>query len=402
MNFSKLDRFRKVLVVVLAIALVFVAGVITDRYVIGSLGLAKSETVSEFGGMEGASYIIFKEGLAYYAKNGKTGAIDYSGTNAAQIIQNAINALHGGGKIFIKVGTYSISSTIEIYYDGIHISGESGGREGKTVFDTPTGTTCFKIGDGSVAIRSIIIENLKITHPDETARGLDISGVWNSWFRNLYIYGFSRAVYVDAGDDVGAFWNTFENIEIRSANIGYYFSNKSGYTWTPNANTIRGGVIDTNEGRGVSIERADTILIDGVGFSYNYRAIHINWRSNGVVNCRFEGNTQDIYFTSDGDYNRVIGNSFGHLPSHGTIVNNGNGNEFKCNNGFITENTIYFSDLSNGSYVEHGLAGAPTTVVVTLELTNGYAWAGHKNSTHVRLWFSVSTASGYMYVEYKP
>jgi hypothetical protein len=76
MNFSKLSGFGKVLAVALVITLVFFAGVITERYIINSPRLGKFETVSEFGGMECASYVIFKEGSTYYAKNGKTGNIE--------------------------------------------------------------------------------------------------------------------------------------------------------------------------------------------------------------------------------------------------------------------------------------------------------------------------------------
>ena len=96
------DGFGKVLAVALLFALVFVGGLVTGRYVVNVPGLAKSETVFEFGGVEGASYVIFKEGSIYYARNGKTGVIDYSGTDASKIIQATINALTNGGKIFIE------------------------------------------------------------------------------------------------------------------------------------------------------------------------------------------------------------------------------------------------------------------------------------------------------------
>ena len=42
---------------------------------------------------QGYSYIIWTDGTNYYAKNGKTGQIDFSGTDASTVIQNAINNL---------------------------------------------------------------------------------------------------------------------------------------------------------------------------------------------------------------------------------------------------------------------------------------------------------------------
>jgi len=57
-----------------------------------------------------ASYIIFNEGSMVKARNGSTGAIDYSGSEPAVVICNAINALTNGGKIFVKSGTYIMNS----------------------------------------------------------------------------------------------------------------------------------------------------------------------------------------------------------------------------------------------------------------------------------------------------
>jgi hypothetical protein len=56
-----------------------------------------------------ASYIIFTDGTTIYARNGTTGAIDYSGTDASTVIQSAINALTNG-VIFLKNGVYDVSS----------------------------------------------------------------------------------------------------------------------------------------------------------------------------------------------------------------------------------------------------------------------------------------------------
>jgi len=67
--------------------------------------------------VESASYVVFKDGSTYFAKNGTTGAIDYSGTNASEIINNVITVLYGttsGGSILLKAGRYVIDSEIQI------------------------------------------------------------------------------------------------------------------------------------------------------------------------------------------------------------------------------------------------------------------------------------------------
>jgi len=71
-----------------------------------------------------ASYIIYTDGATIYALNGSTGKIDYSGTDASSIIQNAINQLTSGGMIILKRGEYQITSKISIDTPSIVICGE--------------------------------------------------------------------------------------------------------------------------------------------------------------------------------------------------------------------------------------------------------------------------------------
>ena len=73
-----------------------------------------------------ANYIIFIDAAdsnKIKAKNGLTGAIDYSGTDARVVIQSAVTALSSGGSIFISAGTYSISYNINLA-SNIHIFGQ--------------------------------------------------------------------------------------------------------------------------------------------------------------------------------------------------------------------------------------------------------------------------------------
>jgi len=78
-------------------------------------------TVIEPGSMvSDSSYIIFPSGSSYYAKNGTTGAIDYSSTDAGVVIEYAITALGSqGGIIHLKVGVYNIAS---FHIDSIYYS----------------------------------------------------------------------------------------------------------------------------------------------------------------------------------------------------------------------------------------------------------------------------------------
>ena len=116
-----------------------------------------------FSGVEPASYIVFTDGRWYYAKNGFTGMIEYSDTNASKTIQYAINKLgsSNGGTIYVKKGTYPLSSRINITYDNIRLVGE-GGRgwyniAGSTVFVSPVGDYAVYIKARGVSVESITI-----------------------------------------------------------------------------------------------------------------------------------------------------------------------------------------------------------------------------------------------------
>jgi hypothetical protein len=62
-----------------------------------------------------ASYIVYEEGGTYYAKNGRTGQVEFRSDDASSVIQYAIDALgERGGKVFIKAGDYYLSSRIQI------------------------------------------------------------------------------------------------------------------------------------------------------------------------------------------------------------------------------------------------------------------------------------------------
>jgi len=65
--------------------------------------------------MQPYSYIIFTDGINYYAKNGKTGQIDYSSTDANTVVNNVLNSLSSGSILF--KGDFS-SLTLQISNKG--------------------------------------------------------------------------------------------------------------------------------------------------------------------------------------------------------------------------------------------------------------------------------------------
>lgn len=66
--------------------------------------------------------------------------------------------------------------------------------------------------------------------------------------------------------------------------------------------------------------------------------------------------------------------------------------------GYVTENTVTFTSISNNTWVSHGLDVTPTKITITLA-NQGYAWYGSINSTKVQVYFSRASASGTMRAE---
>jgi len=109
-----------------------------------------------------------------------------------------------------------------------------------------------------------------------------------------------------------------------------------------------------------------------------------------------------IYLDGTSDYNKIQDNIIDSAVT--TPFDDDGGNTVWDNNYYNdlrSELMLDFTSESNGSYIAHGLISTPDYVVVTLS-TQGYAWYGSLNTTHIQVYFSTATASGSVYCEYKP
>jgi len=121
----KWSKFPRTVNLKTAIALILIAVTLTSTisYYVFAATPSFPTVISPGSMTDTATYVIFKDGLTVYAKNGKTGQIEFTGT-PIYTIQAAINALPEGGKIFIKAGTYIIDNIIRIMKNNITIEGE--------------------------------------------------------------------------------------------------------------------------------------------------------------------------------------------------------------------------------------------------------------------------------------
>jgi hypothetical protein len=122
-----------------------------------------------------ATYIIFKDGDRILAKNGDTERIEFTDTDISNLLQNVINTLnakYGGGRIFIKRGTYHPTRTINIP-DGINLVVEGEGNN--TVFRYTDRFYLFYHEPSSPTWTSIVaLRNFKVDRSGSGSNNTDI------------------------------------------------------------------------------------------------------------------------------------------------------------------------------------------------------------------------------------
>jgi len=98
------------------------------------------------------SYMIYSDGSGYYARNGLTGSVEYFDVNATNVIQHAINRVcGGGGRVFIRSGTYPVSGIVIQGCNDVEVVGE--GWSTKLIANGPD-VVVIKIGDRTDATKA--------------------------------------------------------------------------------------------------------------------------------------------------------------------------------------------------------------------------------------------------------
>jgi len=187
--------------------------------------------ISAFNLKSAASYIIWTDGSTIYALNGTTGEIDYSGTDAVTVIQNAIDALPDGGKIIIRTGIYELTNSI-FAKSNIIIEGEGL----KTIINTGS-TVGITIQSGN---ENIMIRDIKIIG-DGSNNGIQLSGGdSNSYVANVTI----ENVYCENNEislTIGSYASNIyisNFIQDNTDNPNLSTSDVTGISISPNANKI--------------------------------------------------------------------------------------------------------------------------------------------------------------------
>jgi len=281
------------------------------------------------------NYTIWKKGTTYYAKNA-FGVIDFSGTNARQVIQSAIDSLTNGGTIYIKQGNYTIDSYLYITTSQIRITGETIGSDTTGVIGTIlhyTGSVdAIRIGDNTNGIKWVVIENLAIIGSDSQ----NTYGIWarnpsQNIYRNLFIKNFNKtsdsaAILINA-TNVGSHFNTIEHLTTDVVYNGIIIDSNNDVG--SNGNSIIGGNIVNNglttgpklscgvrvghEIGGTGYGGGDTLKIISTSFQGFETAVKLlSWRADltSMIGIRTEFVDYSVNITApDAKWTQILGGS---------------------------------------------------------------------------------------------
>jgi parallel beta-helix repeat protein len=261
------------------------------------------------GADSGWSYIIFIEGTTIKAKNGTTGQIDFSGTDARTVIQAAINA-STSGIVLLKDAIYSLdgSETLLSIPSNVTVKGES--REGTIlkVVDGCTATKYIFVNGDYVQIRSLTINGNRANINDQNVENQQCgilvysdSSAKHVVIENVYVHDtHSIGIFaIQNSDNVRITGNRLENTDDSSIQASY----------------VSKGIISNNLCKACNA---------GGGIELN-TAMETSVVGNRVENC-FQGIR---LYTSNN--NTITGNVIKNATNSGIYLNNSNKNAVSGN-----------------------------------------------------------------------
>jgi parallel beta helix pectate lyase-like protein len=282
------------------------------------------------------SYLVYKDGSNYKAKNGITGEIDYSNSAFTTVIQGAIDTTDaaGGGVIFIKSGTYIVNSAINIVVNNIILQGE--GKD-STILICGTSTVNMIIKNDNTATSNFAIRDMTINGNDISGQLLNlVDNITGVLLENVkFTKGNSSGPQVVGGDSI-------ENVIIKNCDF-----------------------TDANAGGDLIGLACNNLLVEGCFFSRTVSGGGLTFglgKDLKIINNHWEDYTGYGAISLEnlsGDFENVLieGNTFRNV-SEGNSINTASGggssNTFQnveiANNILIDSGGIliglYFSDLS--------------------------------------------------------
>lgn len=251
-------------------------------YLAGADGPTGFGTVIEPGSMvQDATYVIFEDNGAYYAKSGETGAIIFTSVYATALFNMVFsNISDDGGKVKIKAGDYELNSAAFITKNNTLVEGEGG-------------STILRLVSGSTGGEYVYVLTNRISYgvpgsSNITVRDLCIDGNKDGQDGGQNGYNY-LCFYAYGGEHLN-----FENVVFKNGYDGGLFFEYAGGTAC--AESIVSNCQFYNNGE----RQRGAIWIDGCGEGLK------------IINCYSEGDLQHgihigVSSPSHSDHIQIIG-----------------------------------------------------------------------------------------------
>jgi len=309
---------------------------------------------------DGQSYVVWKDGSTYRAECLLKGGTDYSGTDAATVIQSAIDACEaqGGGTIFLK-SSLSLESQVTVQ-EPIMFVGE--GYDSTIIYCKVTNDYAIIVNDSG---HGTIFKNLGFNGNGKQGNGIKTDGVAFCRIEHCDFYNFQTAIGIGGFSTNGGF-NKIIDCHIATVNYGVVISGSAGYS-TDNIiqrtriNTVNNVAVqfglDGNSNSGThivdcQIENDGSQTAIKIGEKAYYSIIEGSRIENWDTAINVTGSPQNV---------RILSNYF---VSDTTVIDGslGTGSRVHDNVGYVTENggTATISNGNTSIVVNHGCDYTPS------------------------------------------
>jgi parallel beta-helix repeat protein len=251
------------------------------------------------------NYVIYKEVGLIKAKNGDTEVVDFFGTDASTVINNAVAALTSGGNVFIKEGVYEIRSPIRMV-SNVELFG--------------TGhSAILKVGDAAnieamisvASAKSVTIANLqllgnKVTQSTGSGQAISVTDSSKVYIENNHIVNtFGRSITIIGGAEHYILNNVVE------------YSGERGIVAMNAKNTkIAGNTVLSGNHIGIWVNNSELVIVSTNLVKDNGKGIEINGANNFIT---------DSNIIQDNRSNGIhILNARGGVVSDNRVISNDN------------------------------------------------------------------------------
>ena len=373
-----------------------------------------------------ASYIIWVDNStgtpAYYAKNGATGAIDYSGSVFSTIFQNSHDNCGDGGVIEIKTGLYIVTKTLNVTKHGMIIRSESmwrgpasSGDVQVTGLKLAANTDMFNIIGRKCLLEKLCLDGVKTVFTTNTNDGIStaIDGSLDLHINDVYIFSFAGMgirftggassftnVYIEYCGRMGLYVNSPSGTRNSWIGGGCYANGEHGIyddtTSGGGGNRYIGTTLANNGGHGIILEQGEgKVLSNSLIQDNDERGVWLYGTKNAIIsnnvfdgNCLVSNNVNSVIYMSSrsGTHcsnNTIIGNQVfsaqGNKPKYG-IEDVDVNQDYNVISNNIIQNTVsaQMNILGASTLVRYnpGYPGIGETryLAGNLEMWNSTAW----------------------------